>query len=76
MIKYYNYKYKYDMISLSTGIEPVTLRLTVARSNQLSYESKSIFDPPTFGLWAQRASSAPFRYWYNVLSKGGVSIPL
>ncbi len=25
------------------------------------------FDPPTFGLWAQHASSAPHRYMYVVL---------
>ena len=56
--------------TLSKGIEPLTSRLTVVCSNQLSYESGkenlsspllagSSFDLLTFGLWAQHAASAP-----------------
>ena len=37
--------------TLRIGIEPMTSRLTVARSNQLSYQSKfKIFYFPTTGL--------------------------
>ena len=47
------------------GIEPGTFRLQSGRATtalRAHYIAASGFDPPTFGLWAQHASSAPSCY--------------
>ena len=58
----------YDGLATTTGFEPVRAepnRFQVYPINHSGKLSKNVaeggFDPPTFGLWAQRASAAPPR---------------